>query len=1214
MDKKLLESFQNLSLALEQLSKTLEESKKDTKPTESSIVDALKSLSITEQLKSIDEGVKKIKDDNKEIIKNQKSLLAAVSKQQTQKPSEYEQMSKTVDRKQQNRIKDGVKMILMIAGGILAIGLAFKLIGGVNLKTVLAISLALPLIAFAFEKVSKVKTTLKDMAIANLGLVMMAVSIVAVSRILQLVVPLSASKLFTAILLSAAFVGMSISIAKIGPKIKDIDTKNLWKLPLVFIAASAAITFSSYILQYVKPVGFFQLLTTIFIASAFAILSFSIHKLADGVKNVDVKNIWKLPIVLVAASVAIAASSFILQTVKPVGIGQLFTTVFIAAAFAVISFGLGKIVKALKDIEEPEKMALLMPLILFGVSAAIAGSSRLLALVQPISFSQALTSVMIAATFVVISYGLPKLADAISKVSVGKALLMPIILVALSAAIYGSSLILSKVQTIPFMTLLNIAAQAVVLSVISVAMGTVIFIFDKMKITLSKAIEGGLSLIAISGAIMASSLLLSMGNYSNAPTLSWTLDSAVSILAFGVLAAVGGELLPEIILGSLAILAIAGTIMLSSKILAAGEYGIYPDFKWSFGVGLSLLTFGILMSALGLEVMTGVGALALLAGAASILAIAGTIVGTAAILNQGSFTNYPPLSWSIGVGLSLLTFGLAMGAIGLISLTGVGALALLAGAASILAIAGTIVGTAAILNQGSFTNYPPLSWAIGVGLSLLEFGTAMAISGPLFPLLWIGSKAIPMIANSIVETAAILSTGKFTGGPSLPWAIGTGILMTSFGTAMLALGAFIGGTLGAGYLALKAGASAIKLVAQSIVDAAAILATGVYTGGPTESWAKGVGLAISAFAPVYASLSGEGILGIFSGGGPSAKDMANAIRTISQGIVDAALFFSSNSVAFEGGPSKDWADGVGGAISAFAPVINNLNKGGIFGLFTGGLSTEDMTNSIVGISSAIVASAQIFAGVNFTGGPTEEWSDGISKAITTFAPLIDNLNKGGIFGLFKGGLSTDDMTSAIIGISIAITESSLILAKGNYTPIPMDFINSLSSNVKEVVKLTQYLNGVNLDGGDETFLGIRIGSSQISRMANDYQKLSNSISNLSTAIQSLDVDRLAALKTFTGSIVLMSLMDSAQFEDMMNSLEAKAKVFVDVINDLDKGVGGSELSIKTAGAAQQGPSLQDVVVVLNRMDAKLSQISSSNDNISRYVNEIRTPKAHIKKK
>jgi len=1195
MDRKLLESFQNLSKALEQLSESLEDSKKSKEPSGSSIEDALKSLNITEQLKSIDDGIKQIQADNKEIIKTQKEVLSAMSKPtastegsdlvrqgeqllnnkkivdeadkkekitfighlkdllKKKPPAKEEEKEKIVfigDPKNKKPITDGVKMILLIAAGVLAIGAAFKLIGKVDFKSVLALSLAMPLLALAFEKISKVKTNLKDLVVANIGLIMMAGTLTLSSQILRFVSPIGAAKMITIVLLSVAFVGISMSISKISDKLKGVDTKSLWKLPVVFLAASVAIALSSHILQFVKPVGFLQLVTVVFIATAFAALGYSIDKMTKNIKNVDPNNIWKLPLVLVAASVAITASSYILQGVKPVG------------------------------------------------------------------FLQLLTTILISATFVVLSYGLPKLADAVSKVSVGKALLMPVILVELSAAIYGSSLILSKVQTIPFMTLLNIAAQAVVLSVIGVAMGTVIFIFDKMKITFSKAIEGGLSLIAISGSIMASSLLLSMGNYSNAPTLSWTLDAAVSLLVFGVLAFFAGPEGEVILEGSIVLLLIAATVMTSSSILSSGSYTNYPDLSWTLGVGASMLAFGILMSALGLEVMTGIGAVTLAIGAVAILGVAVTIVATAGILNEGTYGNYPKIDWIAGVGLSLLTFGTAMGAIGLISLTGVGALALLAGAASILAIAGTIAGTAAILNQGSFTNYPPLSWAMGVGLSLLEFGTAMAISGPLFPLLWIGSKAIPMIANSIVETAAILSTGKFTGGPSLPWAIGTGILMTSFGTAMLALGAFIGGTLGAGYLALKAGSSAIKLVAQSIVDAAAILATGVYTGGPTESWAKGVGLAISAFAPVYASLSGKGILGIFSGGGPSAKDMANAIRTISQGIVDAALLFSSPEmkVAFEGGPSKDWADGVGGAIAAFAPVISNLNKGGIFGLFTGGLSTEDMTNSIVGISSAIVASAQIFSGVNFTGGPTEEWSDGISKAITTFAPLIDNLNKGGIFGLFTGGLSTDDMTSAIIGISIAITESSLILAKGNYTPIPMDFINSLSSNVKEVVKLTQYLNGVNLDGGDETFLGIRIGSSQISRMANDYQKLSNSISNLSTAIQSLDVDRLTALKTFTGSIVLMSLMDSEQFEDMMNSLENKAKVFVDVINDLDKGVVGSELSIKTAGAAQQGPSLQDVVVVLNRIDAKLSQISSSSDNISRYVNEIRTPKAQIKKK
>ena len=999
MDKKLIDCFTNLSKAIEELSKILNETKNSKTSSGSSIKESLKSLDISEQLKSIDDGVKKIKNDNKEIVKNQKSILLAISKQERgqKKPTEYEYLSSILDKdkKKQINLKDGVKMIMLMAGGILAIGLAFKVIGNVNLKSVLAISLALPLIAFAFEKVSKIKTTVKDMTIANLGLVMMAVSIVAVSKILQFVSTLSASKMFTTLFLSVAFIGMSVSIVKITDKIKSIDTKNLWKLPLIFIAASAAITFSSWILQYVRPMRLSQLLTVVLISTAFAIISVSIDKIARGVKNVDVKNLWKLPLVLLAASAAISLSSYVLQKVKPVGFSQLITTIFIAAAFAVISYGLNKIVTAINNIKRPEFVAISMPIILVALSAAIAGSSYLLSMVKPMSLIQALTTVLIAATFVILSYGLPKLVESIGKVSTGKALLMPLILTALSAAITLSSYILSKVKTIPLPTLINIIEQAIVLSLVGIAFGTIIFLFDKMKITLGKAVEGGLTLIALSAAIMASSMLISNGNYTNAPNLLWTLDTAVSLLAFGILSFFAGPETETIIEGSLALLAIASTVMASSLILSIGNYA-----------------------------------------------------------------NYPGLQWTLGVAASMLAFGVAMGVLGVISITGVGALALLAGAVAVLGIAGTIVGTAAILNSGVYGVYPSLAWASGVGLSLLEFGTAMTISGPLFPLLAIGRLAIPMIANSIVDTAAILSNGKFIGGPSLSWAIGTGLLMTTFGASMLALGAFIGGTLGVGYLALKAGSHAIKLVAQSIVDAAAILSTGKFVGGPDEKWSEGVGLAISAFAPVYSSLSGQGIFSIFSGGS-SAADMSNAIRTISQGIVDAAIFFNNNSVAFEGGPSKSWSEGVGTAISAFAPVIANLNKGGIFSLFTGGLNTEDMNSAIVGISKSIVASAGIFSGVTFEGGPTSEWVDGVGKSITTFAPIIDNLDKGGIFGLFKGGLSSDDMVGAVIGISSAISSSSLILAKGNYKPIPTDYISSLSSNVKEIVNLTQYLNGIN---------------------------------------------------------------------------------------------------------------------------------------------------------
>jgi archaellum component FlaC len=440
--------------------------------------------------------------------------------------------------------------------------------------------------------------------------------------------------------------------------------------------------------------------------------------------------------------------------------------------------------------------------------------------------------------------------------------------------------------------------------------------------------------------------------------------------------------------------------------------------------------------------------------------------------------------------------------------------------------------------------------------------------------------------------------------------------MATFGEAMLLLGTFIGGTLGAGYLLLKSGGSAIKLVAQSIVDSASILSKGKFVGGPSKAWAEGVALSISAFAPVYKNLSTGGLLQLLTGSGPSTKQMADAITTISQGIVDAGTFFSKDSTIFTGGPTKEWSEGIGAAISSFAPVFDSLNKGGIFGLFKGGVDPESMTKSIVAISNGLVSAGKILgdAKANFTGGPTKEWSDGISGALSAFAPVISSLGTGGVFGFFTGGLKPENMNSAITEISKAIANASLELSKGNYSSsIPGNYIANLSNNIKELIKLTNYLDGSG--GFEEKYSGITVKkSSEIARMSNDYNKLATSIGNLGSAIQSLDIERITALKTFTGSIVLMSLMDSSQFESMMDKLESKAKIFVDVINDVTNSTQGT-VSIKSAATNKEsGPGLQDVINVMNRIDSKLSQISTSNDNISRYVNEIRTPTAGIKKR
>ena len=114
-------------------------------------------------------------------------------------------------------------------------------------------------------------------------------------------------------------------------------------------------------------------------------------------------------------------------------------------------------------------------------------------------------------------------------------------------------------------------------------------------------------------------------------------------------------------------------------------------------------------------------------------------------------------------------------------------------------------------------------------------------------------------------------------------------------------------------------------------------------------------------------------------------------------------------------------------------------------------------------------------------------------------------------------------------------------------------MTNLTSNIIQYSKLLSYLKGTN--ESETKLLGLVTISraSDITRMASDYDKLANSIQNLSGAIQSIDVERITALKTLTGSIVLMSLMDSDQFNSMMDSLESKARIFVDVINDMENG-------------------------------------------------------------
>ena len=920
MDKKLLDSLNNLSIALQDISDSL----KSKSEASSATAKAMKGGNFGKEIKEINIGVKQIQKDTKQILSNQQTIMK-MGKSKSKGGDVAEGLGK--DKQKQKNFKEGIGVILLIAVAVLALGIAFNLVGKVNFLSVIALSIALPLLAIGFAKVHTVLKQVgfdakKDAKNFILAITAMSLGITISSWILSMVTPITFTKMFTVILLAVGFTVLSPAIYKMIRAFKGMSFMELIKsvifLPLILPAIALGIALASWAFQLVKPVGFSQMFTTIFIALAFTVISFGIRKLLSAFKGIGMASLAKsiifLPLILPAIALGIALSSYALQLVKPISIGQFFTTVFIALAFTIIAFGIRKLMGAFKGLTPVEMLvaAIGIPIILVAISYAIALSSHALSKVQPIAFAQFLTAVGIAIIFVVISFAAKFIIKAVSTMKIMDVFKVPIFFVAVSMAIWLSSEILSKTKVIDFMKMFQILVFSIVMAIAVAVVGLAMFVLNKLGVSIKDAIMGGLLVVIISVAIMV-----------------------------------------------------------SSHILALGKYDKYPDWKWAIGVGLSILMFAPGVIVLGILAMADAG-LSQILGAVMVLIVATAIMATSHILALGKYDKSPPLLWTLGTVAAMLPFAVAMVALGFIAISGIGAVAMLAGAIAILGV-----------------------------------------------------------AETIVETSKILDKGKYSGGPPLWWSLGVGLVMTGFGLAILLLGSFIVGTLGFGWIALKAGSAAVSLVAQSIVDASLILQKGKYVGGPTKEWAEGISIALGAFSPIYSMLMASGVLKLFGGGGVSPDDFAQAIVTVSGGIIDAAKFFAENTAVFKNGPSKEWAEGVGTAIGAFAPVFQVLQDSAPGLLSSGGPSVEDMARAIITISQGIVDAAKFFADpeisklFNTEGNyPSEAWGRGVGAALNAFAPVFKSLSED--TGWFTDGTEVvDGMTYGVRALSYSLVDAAI---------------------------------------------------------------------------------------------------------------------------------------------------------------------------------------------
>lgn len=690
MDQKMLDALNNLSVCLEEIATALKDKKAGKAD---SVSNTLKSGNFIKQIEEINSNVKEIKTDTKKILKNQETILE-ISKQNSGKESSlFERVSS-----KKEKVKDGVGVILQIAIGVLAIGTAFKMIGQVDFVSVMSLSLALPLIAYSFEKIAQ---------------------------------------------------------------IKELNLNTALGLIAITGAISLSILLSSYLLSSVRPISIFQALTTIFISGAFAVIAPHMVKFISAFKDIGFGTILKsaifLPSILVSISTGIMLSSYILQYTKPIGLFQAITAIMISGVFAVIGFGLNKLLSAFKgqNLLALGVAIIGLPLILVGISKAISLSSIYLSDVKVIKLDQALTAIGIAAVFSVIGYGMSKLIGSFKGINPGTlatAIIgLPILLVAISAAIVGSSLVLSNIgNPLTDDQLIYIVKLGLTMSLLSFTFGLTLKLVSNIKPTSLAA--GVLTIVAISGVVALSSRILSYGTYDKQ----------------------------------------------------------YPSLRWSLGVSASLLGFSLAVVGLGIIATSGIGAVALLAGSAATLGVAATIVGVSKILQYGVFNKFPSFSWALGAGTSMVVFSglmLVMGSVGAVGgLLNKLSLGLIpnpnkVGMESILEIAYSIVAVDKILSTGTYKNGPSFAWSAGVGTALVAFsgltmmigaidGVSKLASGIVKFVTFgkvkniISDEAIIKKAQSMAVLSKVISVGDYTKYPTVSWALGIGAAMTTY-TALL---------------------------------------------------------------------------------------------------------------------------------------------------------------------------------------------------------------------------------------------------------------------------------------------------------------------------------------------------------------------------------------------------------------------------------------------
>ncbi len=593
IDKAFIENLQNFTNALEGIVELMQQQseKGDAVNQMLSAMDGPKMSDIAEDIKTLVEKTDKIDSRTKQILEEVKA---------SRKAKETGMFGKISDKSNKEKIVDGISVIMLIAGGVLAIGMAFKIVGDVDVMSVISLGIAIYAVSKAFAEIAQIKElTPKKALIAGLVMVTIAGALVASSFILKFMQPIDIFTAFSLILVGGSL-GLATflllkSVNKMSLKPKDVAAILL--LPLILPLIAGAIVASSFLIKFMQPIDLKKGISFALLGGA---LGFAAVLLLTGISKLkldskDVIKVLLLPLILPAISLAIVLSSLILQLFQPLKDPGNFIKSAGAIGLGIIAFLPVFFVISKLKLTNPAQL-LMGGLAILIVSSAIMLSSWILSVGNYKKYPSA-------------------------KWSLGAGLAM--ILFLPSLVVFG----------ILAMTGIGLAALAL----------------------------GSVGALITAGVIVAVSHILNEGVYEKGPPLDWADSVGLLLPIFGAsmvdlaLIPFAGKLLNK---GGEMVLTVAQTIVDAADILRGGNYTGGPTKEWAEGIGLSL---GAFADALGVALKGGGGIFSkgLKPGefVDFIRNVSYGMIEAADILSQGNWTqNAPSKKWGEGVGSALSPF------------------------------------------------------------------------------------------------------------------------------------------------------------------------------------------------------------------------------------------------------------------------------------------------------------------------------------------------------------------------------------------------------------------------------------------------------------------------------------------------------------------------------------------------------------------------------